>query len=257
MNILRLLVLVATLTLIACKNPEADWKKAEADNTEVSWQAFLERHPEGEWAEKAQAELDALKDNRDWDNAQTADNIEAYDNYLVAHPTGAHLGEARQRISELETETAWLTAQSAGTREALEDFLLRHADAPQAEQARAQIDALIPAPAPEPPPAPAAKQAAKSKAATASKPPAAASAPVRPRGSWHLQLGAFSTQGKAQSEKTRIEKRFAATTGPLSISAVGADSLYRLKSAGMTEAAARSACDRLKGAGQDCMVSHP
>lgn len=247
MNILRLLAaVIAMAALSACSTPESDWQKAEAENTEAAYLAFLEKHPDGEWAQKAQAQLDAIEDSRDWENAQAAGAVEAYNNYLLAHPTGAHMGEARQRISELETEAAWQAAQTAGTREALEDFLLRYADTPQAELARGQLAALAPPP-PPPPPKPAAKKPA------AAKP--AASAPAIPKGNHQVQLGAFSTLAKAQSEKARIEKRFKATVGSLVIEKPsGSDKVWRVKSAGMTESAARSACQKLKSAGQDCVV---
>lgn len=246
----RLIVAASVVAAVAaCSNPEADWQKAEAEDTEAAYQAFLKDHPEGEWAQRAQAQLDALKDARDWENAQTADAIEGYNNYLLAHPTGAHMGEARQRITELETEAAWAAAQTAGSKEALEDFLLRYADAPQAEQARAQLAALAPPPpppAPEPAPKPVAKPAAK---------PAPAKAAALPKGDWQVQVGAFSSQAKAQSEKARIEKRFKGTVGTLTVQKpAGGDSVWRVKSAGLTEAAARSACQKLKGAGQDCVV---
>lgn len=253
MNTWRLFVAAAAVSLVAaCSNPEADWQKAEAENTEAAYQAFLQDHPEGEWAQKAQSQLDAIKDARDWENAQTSDAIEAYNNYLLAHPTGAHMGEARQRISELETETAWAAAQTAGTKEALEDFLLRYADAPQAEQARAQLAALNPPPPPPPEPAP--KPATKPAAKPAPK-PAPAKAAALPKGDWQVQVGAFSSLEKAQGEKARIEKRHAGTVGALSIQKPsGGDTLYRVKSAGFTESAARAACQKLKGAGQDCVV---
>lgn len=247
MNVVRLVAaLLAMLAIVACSNPESDWQKAEIENTEAAYQAFLENYPDGEWGEKAQAQLDAIKDSRDWENAQTADAIEAYNNYLLAHPTGAHMGEARQRIGELETESAWSAAQTAGTREALEDFLLRYADTPQAEQARSQLAALTPPPPPPPAPKPVAKKAP-------AKP--ATSAASIPKGNYQLQLGAFSSLSKAQSEQARIEKRFKATTGALIIQKpASGEQLYRVKSGGMAEAAARSACQKLKSAGQDCMV---
>lgn len=251
----RLVVAASVVAVVAaCSNPEADWQKAEADGTEAAYQAFLKDHPEGEWAQRAQAQLDALKDARDWENAQTADAIEGYNNYLLAHPTGAHMGEARQRITELETEAAWAAAQSAGSREALEDFLLRYADAPQAEQARGQLAALSPPPPPPPPePAPAPKPAAKPAAKPAPAKPAAKPAAL-PKGDWQVQVGAFSSQDKAQSEKARIEKRFKGTVGTLVVQKPAGDGMWRVKSAGLTEAAARSACQKLKGAGQDCVV---
>lgn len=251
----RLVVAASVCSLVAaCSNPEADWQKAEAENTEAAYQAFLGKHPEGEWAQKAQSQLDVIKDARDWENAQSADAIEAYNNYLLAHPTGAHMGEARQRITELETEAAWQSAQAAATKEALDDFLMRYADAPQAEQARALLAALNPPPPPPPPPKAQAKSAAKPAAAKSTAKPAAA---APPKGDYQVQLGAFSAMDKAQAEKTRMEQKYKGVVGPLAIQKpAGGDQLYRVKSAGMTESAARSACQKLKGAGQDCMVVH-
>ena len=46
--------------------------------------------------------------------------------------------------------------------------------------------------------------------------------------------------------------------GSLSIQKpTGADKLYRVKTMGMSNAAAHSACQKLKGSGQDCMVVAP
>lgn len=259
MKILRLAVAAAALlALFGCANPEADWQKAEAENTEAAYQAFLEQYPDGEWAERAQTQLEALKDAKDWENAQTADAIEGYDNYLVAHPAGAHMGEARQRISELELEAAWSTAQQAGTKEALEDFVSRYPDAPQAEQARSQIAALNPPPPPPPPPKPKSKVAAKPAAKPAAKTATTAQATsgtVEGR-NYQVQLGAFSSAEKAKSEKARLEKAYGRTIGTLMIQQpINNDGLYRLKSSGsMAESVARSACKRLQGAGEACMV---
>jgi cell division protein FtsN len=121
----------------------------------------------------------------------------------------------------------------------------RFPDAPQAEQARSRIAALAPPPAP---PKPATKAAAK----TAARTPAATVA----KGDYQVQLGAFSALDKAQGEKTRLEKSFSSTLGgALTVQKPsGGDSLYRLRSAGMTESAARAACQKLKTAGQECMV---
>ncbi len=260
MKILRSAAVLAALALlVACSDPQADFGKAETEDTEAAWQAFLAQHPEGEWADRARARLDAVRDSRDWDNARAADAIEAYNNYLLAHPTGGHMGEARQRITELETESAWAAAQAVGTREALEDFLLRWADTPQAEQARAQLAAMTPPPPAAPAKAAGPKAAAKPapKASTA-KPQAkpATSAPAVARGDYQVQLGAFSTADKAQAEKTRLEQRFRQITGALVVErAAGAGNLHRVKSAAMTETAARAACEKLKSAGQDCMVA--
>jgi cell division septation protein DedD len=250
MKTLRLAVAAVAMAIVsACSNPEADWEKTEAEHTEAAYQAFLDKYPEGEWAQKAQAQLDAIRDTRDWEHAQTSDAIEAYNNYLLAHPTGAYMGEARQRITELETEAAWAVAQGAGTREAIEDFLVRYPDSPQAEQARTQLAAMSPPPPPPPEPKPA---ATKAKPTTK---PAPAKAAALPTGGYRVQVGAFSSREKAQSEKSRVEKRYGNVVGTLSIeNPAGADRVWRVKSAGLTEAAARSACQKLKSSGQECVV---
>lgn len=259
MRTLRPLVAIAAMTVLgACSNPEADWRRAEAEDTEAAFQAFVERYPEGEWAARARSRLDGIRDGRDWENARATDAIEAYNSYLLAHPAGDHMGEARQRITELETDSAWAAAQAVGTREALEDFLLRYADTPQGEQARAQLAALA---APPPPSAakPAAKPVAKPAAGPAARQPAArpiARAPSVARSDFQVQLGAFSTPEKAQSEKARLEQRLGEDLGALAVQPpTGADRLYRVRSAPLTETAARAACDRLRGAGQDCVVT--
>jgi cell division protein FtsN len=103
--------------------------------------------------------------------------------------------------------------------------------------------------APPPPPQSAAKSAAKP------APKVAAKTAALPKGNYQVQLGAFSALDKAQSEKTRIEKRYGGTVGTLTIQKPsGTDGLYRLKTAGLTESAARSACQKLKSSGQECMV---
>jgi cell division septation protein DedD len=245
MTTLRLAVAAAALlALFACANPEADWQQAEMENTEAAYLAFLEKHPEGEWAQRAQTQLEALKDAQDWQHAQTADLVEAYNSYLLGHPAGAHMGEARQRVTELEQQAAWDFAQQAGSKVALEDFVTRFPDAPQADQARSQIAALA-APPPQPAPKPAAKPARQTVAKSA----------AAPKGKYQVQLGAFSSLDKARSEKGRVEDRYGATIGAVTIqNPTGAESLYRLKTTGMPESTARSTCQKLKNSGQECMV---
>jgi cell division septation protein DedD len=252
MKLLQVAVaVVAASLLFACSNPQSDWQKAEADNTEAAYQAFLAKYPEGEWAQKAQAQLDTIKDTHDWESAQTSDNADAYNNYLSAHATGAHVGEARQRIADLERDTAWAAAQQAGTKQAFEDFLARHADAPQAEQARAQIAALTP----PPPPAPAPKAKPTRKSPGPTQPKSGKTSPSAGGGEYVAQLGAFSSLEKAKEALARAEKRDHGIVGSLSIQKPsGADRLYRVRSMGMAEATARSACQKIKGTGQDCVV---
>lgn len=258
MKVWQLATAVAAMALItACSNPEADWNKARADGSETAYQAFLDRHPDGDWANKARAELDIIRDERDWESAQISDAIQSYNSYLLAHPTGVHMGEARQRITELETQAAWESAWAAGTPEAMEEFLIRYGDSPQAEQARRRIAELgqPPKTVQESPPraaGPASSAAATSQRSTPAKPP------VRASGNHQVQVGAFSSADKAERARTDIEKRHYGIVGSLSVEKPsGNDTIYRVKSSRMSEEAARSTCAALKRAGQDCMVVLP
>ena len=235
MRSFQLTVVVAALVFAAaCSSPQDDWQKAEAENTEAAYLLFLETYPEGEWAEKAQAQLDTIKDTRDWTTALTTDTVDAYNEYLSAHANGAHTAEASSRITDLNRETAWLAAQQDGSKEALESFLSTYPEAPHADQARALIEALAPPPPPPPTPAPA--------AAPAKKPAKAAAG-----GDYRVQLGAFSTLAKAKAELASAERQYRSIVGSLSIQQpTGSDKLFRVRSEGMTEAAARSACRKIK-----------
>lgn len=276
MNALRIsVVCTAWLLVVACSNPEADWAKAQAENTRAAYEAFLERHPDSEWSRKAQAEIDVIGDRQAWEKAQAVDAIEAYNSYLLAHPVGAYIGSARQRIYELETEAAWAAAQAAGSRIALEDFIIRYADTAQAEQARARLTALAPSPRIPPPAAsavtatprmekslmaPAIRMARIAPAAgnatgTPAKSTAGPANPVSAVNDYRIQLGAFSAAATARNEKVRLEQRFGSTLGTLTVKPAAADGdLHRVQSTAMTETAARSACRKLKDSGQACMV---
>jgi cell division septation protein DedD len=275
MNALRICVVsTACLLVVACSNPETDWAKAQAENTQAAYEDFLERHPDSEWSRRAQAEIDVIGDRRAWEKAQTADAVEAYNSYLLTQPVGAYIGAARQRIYELETEAAWAAAQAAGSRIALEDFIIRYADTAQAEQARARLTELASPPPAFPPAAttvtrtprtetprtektrlariaPAAGNATKA----APKSPVGTEGPAGTGGNYRIQFGAFSTAATAQSEKARLEKKFGSTLGTLAVkTATTGSDLHRVQSTAMTEAAARSGCQKFKSSGQDCMI---
>jgi hypothetical protein len=77
-----------------------------------------------------------------------------------------------------------------------------------------------------------------------------------------VQLGAFSTQAKAQSQWGRLNERFAARlrgTEPDIEPGKNANGrrIYRLKAKPLTEAHARSICAALRKHGQACVVAGP
>jgi peptidoglycan hydrolase-like protein with peptidoglycan-binding domain len=88
------------------------WDQTGAAGDEAGLRAYLRRHPDGLFAELAQARLDAIEgerraqaaaqDRAAWDRARAADSPAAYLEYLAAFPQGAFVADARGRIEALE-----------------------------------------------------------------------------------------------------------------------------------------------------------
>ena len=101
---------------------QAFWEETGAQGDEAGYRAYLTRFPDGEFADTAQSELDAIErqkraetDSRDrqlWDEAAQENTIQSYQDYLVLAPNGAFRDEAANRIKTLEQE-----AQQSGVLE--------------------------------------------------------------------------------------------------------------------------------------------
>ncbi|MDQ2090663.1 peptidoglycan-binding domain-containing protein [Marimonas arenosa] len=89
------------------------WQQLGRD--EASLRRYLERYPDGLFAEDAQARLDLILEERlaraeareraAWDRAQEANTIAAYRGFLDRFPNGSFAAEARDRIAELRAES--------------------------------------------------------------------------------------------------------------------------------------------------------
>lgn len=87
------------------------WDQTGAAGDEAGLRAYLRRHPDGLFAELAQARLDAIEaerraqaaaaDRAAWDRARGADTVAAYRAYLAEFPRGAFVPQAEARIEAL------------------------------------------------------------------------------------------------------------------------------------------------------------
>jgi hypothetical protein len=88
------------------------WASSGAQGDEAGLRAYLERYPDGVFAEVANARLRPfdearrrqaqVRDRADWDAAERVDTVAAYRGYMQANPQGAFLEQARARTRELE-----------------------------------------------------------------------------------------------------------------------------------------------------------
>jgi sporulation related protein len=171
------------LSLAGCSGESTDWKSATAADTSEAYQQYLQQHPTGTNAEQAKAHLGQLQEERDWQSASSADNRAAYEQFLAQHSDGKWAEEARIRIENF--------AQGGTT------------GLPVAGASR-------PSPAAAPAPA-AAKSEPKAASAPASRVASAATHAARSGAAPHahlVQLGAFSSQARAESHWKVLQADF-------------------------------------------------
>lgn len=88
------------------------WSETGGLGGEPGYRAYLERYPDGLFANIAQARLGEIEERRQteaeaedrqaWARAQEADSLVAYQEYLAVYPTGVFEAEARARIDALQ-----------------------------------------------------------------------------------------------------------------------------------------------------------
>ncbi len=104
----------------------AYWKATGALGDEAGLRAYLERYPDGVFAEIAIARLEPFEsarrslaqaeDRAAWDLAETAKTVQGYQDYLQAYPEGAFVEQARERLSELQRNEQNAAAMAAAAR---------------------------------------------------------------------------------------------------------------------------------------------
>ena len=109
----------------------AFWEETGAQGDEAGLRAYLERYPDGLFAEEATIGLTDIEeekrreaegqDRTAWDAAREADTIVAYQRYLEAFPQGGFVQEARSRRNELvsASEESEEVAQARAAEQAL------------------------------------------------------------------------------------------------------------------------------------------
>lgn len=219
---------VAGVILSGCGELQ-DWRSTERANTIESYEAFLEQHPDSQYAPVAQRRLTDLIEQRDWLLATERDTAEAYRNFINTHPKGRWLREARVRLQNFMATPGVLGPAAVEPIEPIET---------------SPPPAMLPA---EPLPL--------------SDPAAASTAPGDEVPVEHrIQLGAFSTREKAIEGWRSVRERHPELQGLVSQivpGPLGAGAIYRLQASVVSEARAREICRVLVKAGQACVYVPP
>lgn len=79
----------------------AAWETAERGDEISTYQAYLEKYPNGIFALKANENIQLLEDKMDWKIAQRLDSESSYQDYINRYPSGQFITQARSKIQAL------------------------------------------------------------------------------------------------------------------------------------------------------------
>jgi cell division septation protein DedD len=259
---------IAVLLLAGCSREGADWKSAQAADTAEAYQEFLRQHPSGSNATAAQTRLQQIAEDRDWQQASSADTRDAYEQFVTAHASSKWAQEARIRIENFaQGGSSGVPAAASAAGAAAPPGLATAPESP-ASGVSPPLAAAPPAGAPAKTESSkgASSKVASSKVATSkvssAKPAAArhvvATKPVKVASAsgHYVQLGAFSSKERAQSQWKQLQAKFGqlASLQPRYLAGKSRSKpVYRLQVALPSSDKARELCSSLKKRSQSCV----
>jgi hypothetical protein len=245
-----------TLLLGGCSHESADWKQASLANSPEAYQQFLQQHPHSPEAAQAQTRIKELTAERDWQIAGAANTRESYQQFVTAHPDSKWVQEAKIRIENFaQAGASGGPAPGVGTAAAATGAATGATGAATAATGAAEAPpAQSPVPAS---PAPAARTVNASPAARTHTPAHARAHEHHAAAAGRVvQLGAFRSRARAQSEWKSLFTRFAALrslTPHYVEGRSGGARIYRLQVHMSSPAAASGLCATLKRHARPCL----
>ena len=210
------LCVITAGALAACSSPNADWQKANQQNTVAAYQQFIQQHPSDARVEQARNRINALNDEQAWSAAKTANTLDGYQQYLQQEPNGMHAADAQDKVNGLQQDAAWSTAQSANTAAGYQDFLQKYPNSPHAADAQAALQKL---------------------------------------NGFQVLLGSAHSQALADKMAKRLKDKFGGDLQDVVVvPPTGKSKTLEIRSAPMSESDAKAACAKLKKAHQHCSV---
>jgi cell division septation protein DedD len=254
---LSLIIAALAIVLLAgCSRVKDDWRAAQGADTNEAYQDFLQQHPDSEFAAQAQARLKQLAEDRDWQQVAATDTRDAYEQFVAQHADSKWAQEARVRIENFNLGGGDKGESMPGETTSAASM------APGVSGTMNGGVAATPAGiAASPVPATPARPATPTREPPRTSPPKSVAAPpvARPSaGGTHLvQLGAYSTRARAESEWQALQGKYASELKGLKPRYVAAHSqgkaIVRVQIGLATERAAGDLCAKLKRRGQACI----
>jgi outer membrane protein assembly factor BamD (BamD/ComL family) len=210
------LCVIAIGALVACSSPNADWQKANQQNTVAAYQQFIQQHPSDARVEQARNRIGALNDEQAWNTAKSANTLDGYQQYLQQNPNGMHAADAQDKVNSLQQDAAWQTAQSTNTAAGYQDFLQKFPNSAHASDAQDALKKLT---------------------------------------GFQVQLASTRSKTLADKLAQHLKDKFGSDLQDVVVvPPTGKSKNLEVRSAPMTEDDAKAACAKLKKAHQHCAV---
>ncbi len=129
-------LLLISLVIFSCSNPEEDLKKAKSVNSIQAYQEFIDKHPGSEHAQLALDKIISLE----WSRAKESGSIEEISKYIEKRPTSIFLPEAKQLAKDIQNqiiEKEWLVLREEPSLRLLTEFLASFPDSEFSTEAKA------------------------------------------------------------------------------------------------------------------------
>ena len=124
-------VIVVSLAVSACHNPESDFKKAEQANTEQAYSEFIKKHPESPLVTQAQGHIE----HNAYDEVQKSPSIPGYERFLQRFPGGGLTSKVKSQLEALQ----FAQAENVATVSNWDDFLKKYPRSTNAATARTKL----------------------------------------------------------------------------------------------------------------------
>ncbi|NPD18824.1 peptidoglycan-binding protein [Alterinioella nitratireducens] len=131
----------------------AFWQQTGSGNDEAGLRAYLNRYPNGEFAEIARERIAAIEEARAeqadidyWNQTGRGTNEAGLRAYLQRYPQGQFAGLARQRLEDIDAQQDrdyWSQTGANGTEAGLRAYLQRYPQGIFNQTARQQLNALV------------------------------------------------------------------------------------------------------------------
>jgi hypothetical protein len=130
----------SSIEAVLNREDRADYEVARTENTILSYEVYLLKHPNGQYVDASRAAIAAenlRQDEGDFKAAQKTNTFASYDEYLKNYPKGRFAGSAQREQERLAFEAA----KAAGTIASYSEYLKKYANGRYVDDARTAITA--------------------------------------------------------------------------------------------------------------------